>query len=96
MRTLLCAVMALGLAAFGCSSNECEDAQDKIDECGLDLGDEKPSDDEIDECNADAECGAKCFNENSCADIKATWTAITMLQTPPDNGFTKCLTACSQ
>lgn len=95
MRILLCGVvMALGMAAVGCSNNECEDAMDKIDECGLDLGSDKPSDDEIDECNAEAECGAKCFNDNSCADIKAFFSSITT-GTPVTNGFSNCLAGCN-
>jgi hypothetical protein len=77
--------MALGLAVVGCGNNECEDAADKVDECGIDQGASKPSDDDVSECNEKSECYAKCFNSASCDDIKTL-----------AKGFTDCLGACPQ
>ena len=89
MRTDLVVMMALGLglATAGCGNNECEDAVDKIDECGFDAGESKPDDDEANECNEKDECNAKCTNEGSCADIQA---AVMGTQ----NSVHKCWAAC--
>ena len=87
MRTILAVVMALGLGVVGCGNNECEDAADKIDECGINRGDSKPDDDETNECNEKLECNSKCTNEASCADIKAALMST-------DNGVSKCWAAC--
>lgn len=88
MKSLLRAVLVLGLVLVGCGNNECEDAADKIDECGVDLGDSKPSDDENSECNDKYECNAKCVNAASCADMKAFY------ETGADNSFKSCIAAC--
>jgi hypothetical protein len=63
MKRLLMAVV-LGLACFGCS-NECDDAESKLEECGV-------TSEEIDtsECDGANECAAKCVNKASCDDIK--------------------------
>lgn len=89
MKRVLVAVMTLGLgvATAGCGNNECEDAADKLDECGFDLGDSTPSDDDTQACNEKDECNAKCVNAGSCADIKAAVEGT-------DNGVFKCWAAC--
>jgi hypothetical protein len=57
-------VLVLGLACFGCS-NDCDDAVDKLDECGLPTGDV-----DADECDGQSECTAGCINDASCDEIK--------------------------
>ena len=88
MRTVLVVMMALSLAAAGCGNNVCEDAADKLDECGFDLGDSQPSDDEASECNDRNECRSNCLNAASCEDIKA-WH-----EEAAENGVYKCYAAC--
>jgi hypothetical protein len=57
--------VVLGLACFGCG-NDCDDAVDKLEECGL------PTEDaDTDDCSGEKECFAKCINDMSCDDIKA-------------------------
>ena len=85
MKAILLVVMGLGLAVVGCS-NECDDAVDKAEECGLDSPDAEEQK-ELDECNESAECRAKCLNEASCDDIKAALAGT-------DNGLVKCALAC--
>ena len=87
MKAILSVVMGLALAVAGCSSNDCEDAMDKLEECDVNFGAAQPSDDEVSECNASAECGAKCINDASCADIKG---ALALME----NSFTTCMNAC--
>ncbi|HEY6077881.1 MAG TPA: hypothetical protein VIW29_03720 [Polyangiaceae bacterium] len=87
MRTILAVVMALGLGVVGCGNNECEDAADRLDECGFDLGESTPDDDETNECNKKDECSSKCVNAGSCADIKG-W------KDGEENSFSTCMAAC--
>ena len=61
---LMVLVMGMGLACFGCS-NECDDAADKLEECGVTGEDADTS-----ECDGANECAAKCVNNASCDDIK--------------------------
>lgn len=87
MRSVLFVVMALGLAVVGCGNNDCEDAVDKLEECGVTLPGGNPSDDDASECKASAECGAKCINDASCADIKAALSGTA-------NSVGTCFAAC--
>jgi len=91
MKPMFGLVLILGLAAVGCGNNECEDAADKMEECGIDGGDSEPSDDEISECKEDAECGAKCTNSASCSEIKAFFA------NPLEaNDYGECLVKCAE
>lgn len=60
------------LSAVACGGNECEDAADKADECGVELSAEQKaaSDKASEECSGNDECAAKCINDASCDDIK--------------------------
>ncbi|HEY3498146.1 MAG TPA: hypothetical protein VGK73_25785 [Polyangiaceae bacterium] len=74
-------VALLGLSAMACG-NECDDAADKVEECGIaDTG----GGDSGGSCEGVAECGAKCINEASCEDLKST---------DPENSYIKCASAC--
>lgn len=88
MKPIFGLVLMLGLATVGCGNNECEDAADKMEECGVSGGEAEPSDDEISECNEDSECFAKCVNAASCSEIKASFNDGAM------NDLTACVTKC--
>jgi hypothetical protein len=78
-------VVALGLSAMACG-NECDDAEDTLEEC---LGELPEGEGEEDvDCNESAECAAKCINDASCDDIKATFQEFEM------NSLTTCLSKC--
>jgi hypothetical protein len=57
-------VLVLGLASMACS-NDCDEAVDKVEECGLPVDDT-----DTDECDGKKECAAGCTNDASCDDIK--------------------------
>lgn len=64
MKRLLMVLM-LGLASVACS-NDCDEAVDKLEECGvtgLEAGD-------TDECDGQSECIAGCINDASCEELK--------------------------
>jgi len=63
-RLLILVVLALGFGATACG-NTCDDAVDKLDECGLDT-----SQAEYEECNEYEECTAECVNDASCSDLE--------------------------
>ena len=73
-------VVVLGLACFGCG-NDCDDAVDKLEECGADV-----TSADTDDCSGQKECFAKCVNDASCDEIKGTKT---------DGNFGKCVLACN-
>jgi hypothetical protein len=78
MKRLLLAVV-LGALAVGCS-NDCDDAVDKLEECGADV-----SGADTDDCDGASECVAGCINDASCEEIKST----------DINGkYFKCVAAC--
>jgi hypothetical protein len=80
MKRLVIAV-ALGLACFGCS-NDCDDAKDKLEECGIEGN---GAEIDTDECSEKDECAAGCVNDASCDELK----------NPDLNGsFFKCVAAC--
>ena len=79
MKRLLMALV-LGLACFGCS-NECDDAADKLEECGA--GDAAEVD--TSSCDGKDECAAKCINASDCAELKAPAF---------DGPFIACLAKC--
>ena len=72
----------LAFSAVACGGDECEDAADKYDECGLPAG-EGDGDDV--ECSGQAECIAKCINDASCDELKST---------DVNNSYWKCLADC--
>jgi hypothetical protein len=65
MKRLLMMV-ALGLACFACG-NDCDEAADKLEECGYE-GDGEAN---TEECDGANECFAKCVNDHSCAEINS-------------------------
>lgn len=83
MKPIFGLVLMLGLATVGCGNNECEDAVDKLEECGVSGG--GVDEDEASECNADSECVAKCINSASCSEIKSVEA----------NDFTACVLDCA-
>jgi hypothetical protein len=62
-------ILALVLLAFGTSAcgSTCDDAVDKLDECGLETSQAEA---EAEECNEDQECAAECINDASCSDLE--------------------------
>jgi hypothetical protein len=58
-------VLVLGLASVACS-NDCDEAVDKLEECGA--SDVTGAD--ADECDGASECVAGCINDASCDEIK--------------------------
>jgi hypothetical protein len=83
MKKLLGILMLAGLALGGCGNNDCEDAADKVKECGAPSG----SGSGDGECSGAAECVAKCVNNASCAEIKAEDLDL-------NSPYFKCLAAC--
>jgi hypothetical protein len=73
-------VVALGLSAMACG-NECDDAVDHAEECGIDL----PDDVDTSECDGANECAAKCINDASCDELKD----------PENTSVFECIVACS-
>jgi hypothetical protein len=69
-KILLAGMFALSTVA--CGGNECEDAADKVEECGVKLStaQQAEADKSADECSGVSECAAKCINDASCEDIK--------------------------
>jgi hypothetical protein len=80
MKRLLLALV-LGVLAVGCS-NDCDDAVDKLEECGQPV-----TNSDTDDCSGAKECYAGCVNDASCADLKSE---------DPNNSFWKCALACGQ
>ena len=80
MKRILVAAV-LGLMAMACG-DECDDAVDKLEECGFTGGDS----DSDEECEGAAECVAKCINDAECSDITMP-TA--------DSAYTQCVNACA-
>jgi hypothetical protein len=81
MKKFLGILMLAGLALGGCGNNDCEDAVDKLKECGLTDTSASSSGD----CSGAAECSAKCINDASCADLKGETESTT---------YSNCVTAC--
>jgi len=70
----------LALSAVACGGNDCDDAADKLEECGATGGAEADGDGE---CSGVAECAAKCVNDASCDEIKNS-----------SEDYSSCMTAC--
>jgi hypothetical protein len=81
MKAMLGLLMVVGLALGGCGNNECEDAADKVKDCGINVEGSKDSGD----CSGVAECASKCINAASCEDLKST---------DLNNSYLKCTLAC--
>lgn len=81
MKTMLGLLMVVGLALGGCGNNECEDAADKIKECGITTQGSGDSGD----CSGTAECAAKCINNASCEELKGN---------DLNSNYFKCAAAC--
>jgi hypothetical protein len=82
MKTMLGFLMVVGLALGGCGNNDCEDAADKVKECGIT---NTSGSGDTSDCSGKAECNSKCINDASCDEMK----------TLDLNGkFLKCVAAC--
>ena len=75
-------VVVLGLACFGCG-NDCDDAADKLEECGFTGG---GGDVDSSDCSGASECAAACINDASCDEITGKKT---------DGNYGKCVLACA-
>jgi hypothetical protein len=82
-RLLILCVMALGFGATACG-NACDDAVDKLDECGIDTSE---AEDQAEECNEKDECAAECFNDASCSEIKELFAGMS-------NSLATCAAKC--
>jgi hypothetical protein len=56
----------LAFSAVACGGDDCDDAVDKLEECGS----TELERNEDAECSGAAECTAKCINDASCDEIK--------------------------
>jgi hypothetical protein len=83
MKRILIALTSC-LLALGCGSDDCDDALDKLSECGL--GAEFAGVDfDDDECDGRIQCVAECINGLSCAEINAAG---------PETTYQSCVRAC--
>lgn len=74
--------LLFGLAASGCAARTvCDDAVDKLNECGLPPSSTGSCDTDVDRCEAN------CINAHTCADIQAALGG-----TP--NAYSACDDAC--
>jgi len=73
----------LAFSAVACGGNECDDAADKVEECGI-TGEGSSDGDDV-ECSGQVECAAKCINDASCDDLKST---------DINSSYFKCIAAC--
>jgi hypothetical protein len=76
----------LALSAVACGGDDCEEAADKLEECGWKGGEGSGSTGEEGECSGAGECFAKCVNDAECSDINSL---------DGNNSFYKCTTACN-
>lgn len=72
-------VALLGLSAMACG-NDCDDAVDHAEECGIPLGDNVNTD----ECSEKDQCAAKCITDASCDELKD----------PENTSLFECFSAC--
>ena len=82
MKTMLGFLMAVGLVLGGCGNNECEDAADKLKDCGVTVEGSKDSGD----CSGASECVSKCINAASCEELKSN---------DLNSKYLKCTLACA-
>ena len=82
-RSILLSVLLGVAASTGCAARTlCNDAVDKLDDCGL-------PNDAVGSCdNARDECEARCIQSHSCDEIRGALTG-----TP--NAYSACDDACS-
>jgi len=81
MKTLFLALV-LAFSIVGCGNNDCDDAVDKLKQCGFDTGSGSV---DSNDCSGKSECAAKCINAASCSEITG--------QTTTGSYFT-CLSKC--
>jgi hypothetical protein len=77
------ALIIFGAFVVGCGGDACDDAADKLEECGFSGGDGGDADAE---CTEQAECVSNCIVDAECDDITSP-TA--------DSAYTKCLAGCA-
>jgi hypothetical protein len=75
----------LALSAVACGGDDCDDAADKLEECGW--KGEGSGGGEEGECSGASECFAKCVNDAECSDINSL---------DVNNSFYKCTAACNE
>jgi hypothetical protein len=73
----------LALSAVACGGDECDDAVDKLEECGW-KGEGGVNEDA--ECSGAGECFAKCVNDAECSEINSL---------DINSNFYKCTAACN-
>lgn len=74
----------LAFSAVACGGDACDDAADKLEECGVTGEGSSGSGDG--ECSGAGECVAECINDAECSEIKSP-TA--------DSAYAKCVLACN-
>ena len=85
MKKVMGLLILAGLALGGCSNNDCEDAADKLKECGLTTQGSSSSGD----CSGASECAAKCINNASCEQLKGA-----DLTSGTSSPYIECLAKC--
>ena len=77
-------VIAVAVAAFmsaACGANDCEEAVERLSECGgLD-----PKNVDVDKCDGRSECIAQCIQDSTCADITSV---------DPASPYQLCVAGC--
>jgi len=82
--TAVCLCLLLAAPFAGCGSNACDDACDKIEECGgTCTGDVNGG-----ECTGQAECVAGCIADASCQELTDILN--------PQNPYLQCVGKCAQ
>jgi hypothetical protein len=76
-------VLSTALAALGCSSNLCEEAASRIEECELGTG----SADTEKECEGQYECASGCVVDATCEDLA---------QPSSDSAYIECVRDCQE
>lgn len=80
LRSVIVVVLS-GLMAMACGANDCEEAVERIAECGgIDAKDV-----DVDSCDGRSECIADCVKDSTCADIASA---------DPNNPYQLCVLSC--
>ena len=80
--TAICLCLLLAAPFAGCGGNACDDACDKVEECGGTCTVNSGT------CDAKAECYASCIANATCAEL------VDILN--PQNSYFQCLGKCPQ
>jgi hypothetical protein len=81
MNLLVVAVAAFAFMGSACGANNCEEAVERLSECGgLDA-----TDVDVDQCDGRSECIASCINDNTCGNI---------ISSDPASPYNQCVAGC--